>query len=145
MKYLGIDYGLRNVGIAVSDEEGMLAFPKIVLNNDKDLFNSIIKIIEKEKVGVVVVGESVNLVGEPNLIMKQIVPFKEKLEKEIDLPVYWQKELFTSAEAEQIQGSPLRNIRKSERKEKSVILEKNDASAAALILRSFLDKLNSNQ
>ena len=141
MKYLGIDYGLKNVGIAVSDEDGLLAFPKIVLDNDKKLFESIIKIIEEDGVEAVVVGESLNFAGEPNPIMKKIVLFKEKLEKEIDLPVHWQKELFTSAEAEQIQGRPLRNIRKGDRKEKSVSLEKNDASAAALILRSYLDKI----
>ncbi len=142
MKYLGIDYGEKNVGIATSDVDGLLAFPKTVLDNDKSLFENIKKILEEEKIKGIVVGESVNFVGEPNPIMKRIIPFKEKLEKEIDLPVYWQKELFTSAEAEQIQGSPLRNIRKEDRREKAVRLEKNDASAAALILRSFLDNKN---
>jgi len=139
MKYLGIDYGLKNVGIAVSDESGLLAFPKIVLDNDESLYENILKIIKEEKIEAIVIGESVNFKGEPNPIMKKIVPFKERMEKETELPVYWQKELFTSAEAERVQGSPLRNIRKFERKEKSVKLKKNDASAAALILRSFLD------
>ncbi|MBU1557638.1 Holliday junction resolvase RuvX [Patescibacteria group bacterium] len=141
MKYLGIDYGERNVGIAVSDEDGLLAFPKIVLDNDKNLFEKIKEIIKEEKIESVVVGESVNFSGEPNLIMKRIVPFREKLEKELRMKIHWQKELFTSAEADQIQGSPLRNVRKGERKEKSVNLKKNDASAAALILRSYLDKI----
>lgn len=139
MKYLGIDYGSKNVGIAVSDEEGSLAFPKTVLDNDKNLLENIKKIIDKEKIGVIVIGESINFAGEQNTIMKQIITFKEKLEKNIGLPVYFQKEMFTSAEAEQIQGKSLRNIRKEERKEKSVNLKKNDASAAALILRSYLD------
>lgn len=141
MKYLGIDYGSKNVGIAVSDEEGSLAFPKTVLDNNKNLLENIIKIIDEEKVEVIILGESVNFAGEQNTIMKQIIPFKEKLEEEISLPVYFQKEMFTSAEAEQIQGKSLRNVRKEERKEKSVNLEKNDASAAALILRSYLDKI----
>ena len=142
MKYLGIDYGSKNVGVAVSDEEGRLAFPKIVLDNDKNLFGSIMEIVDEEKIEAIVLGESVDFAGEPNPIMKQIVPFKERLEKESDLSVYFQKELFTSAEADKIQGQPLRNIRKGERKEKSVGLEKNDASAAALILRSYLDNMN---
>lgn len=141
MKYLGIDYGLRNVGIAISSEDGSLAFPKIVLDNNKNLLNEIKKIVEEEKIEAIVIGESINFAGEPNTIMKLIVPFKEKLGKEISLPVYFEKELFTSAEAERIQGQNLRTIRKGERKAKKVSLEKNDASAAALILRSFLDSL----
>ncbi|OGD67309.1 hypothetical protein A2442_00895 [Candidatus Campbellbacteria bacterium RIFOXYC2_FULL_35_25] len=139
MKYLGIDYGLKNVGIAISDEGGKMAFPKVVLDNDENLFSKIKQICEEEKVGGIVIGESLNFKGELNPIMKQIISFKEKLEKETTLPTYFQKELFTSAEAERTQGQNLRNIRKGERKEKTVSLKKNDASAAALILRSYLD------
>ena len=139
MKYLGIDYGLKNVGIAISDEGGEMAFPKVVLDNDENLFSKIKQICEEEKVGGIVIGESLNFKGELNPIMKQIISFKEKLEKETTLPTYFQKELFTSAEAERTQGQNLRNIRKGERKEKTVSLKKNDASAAALILRSYLD------
>ena len=36
MKYLGIDYGEKRVGIAISDEEGKVAFPKIVLKNNNE-------------------------------------------------------------------------------------------------------------
>ncbi len=140
MKYLGIDYGAKNVGIAISDEGGKMAFAKTVLDNDGSLFGEIQKIIEDEKIEEVVLGESLNFAGEPNIIMKQIVPFKKKLEDTTGLKVHFQKELFTSAEAERVQGQNLRNIRKSERKEKTVSLKKNDASAAALILRSYLDK-----
>ncbi len=140
--YLGIDYGLKNVGIAVSDEDGVIAFPKTILNNDKDLFENIKEIVEEEKIEKIVLGESINFAGEPNPIMEKINPFKEKLEKDFDLSVYFQKELFTSAEADKIQGDNLRNVRKEDRKKEKVNLEKNDASAAALILRSYLDKLN---
>ncbi|MBU4480271.1 Holliday junction resolvase RuvX [Patescibacteria group bacterium] len=140
MKYLGIDYGLKNVGIAVSDDEGKMAFAKIVLDNDEALLRNIKKIIKEDRVEEIVLGESLNLSGELNLIMKKIIPFKKKLEDVTGLKVHFQKELFTSAEAERVQGQSLRNVRKSERKEKKVFLKKNDASAAALILRSYLDK-----
>ncbi len=139
--YLGIDYGLKNVGIAASDEEKRLAFPLVVLDNDDKLIKNIKKIIEEENIEKIVLGESTNFQGEPNPIMKQIVPFKKRLEDETGLQVIFQKELFTSAEADKIQGQDLRNVRKQNRQKNKVHLDKNDASAAALILRSHLDNL----
>lgn len=141
MKYLGIDYGLKNVGIAISDEEGKLAFAKTVLDNDKNLIDKIIKIVKEENIEAVVMGESVNFDGQPNPVMEQIISFKKSLEEEISSPVYFQKELFTSAEADRLQGKNSKQVRKQDRREKSVNLDKNDASAAALILRSYLDNL----
>ena len=122
MKYLGIDYGLKNVGIAISDEEGRMAFPKAVLDNDKKLIENILEIIKSEKIEGVVVGESVNFAGQPNTVMKKIVPFKETLEKETDLPIYFQKELFTSREADRIQGVSSKQIRKEDRKIKANVV-----------------------
>lgn len=139
MKYLGIDYGSKNVGIAVSDVDGILAFPKTVLDNDRNLLKNIKKIIEDDNVGVIVIGESLNFSGKANVIMKKISPFKKVLEKEIGLPVYFQTEFFTSKEADRVQGENLKGVRKQDRQKAKVRLEKNDASAAALILRSYLD------
>ncbi|OGD68004.1 hypothetical protein A2996_01185 [Candidatus Campbellbacteria bacterium RIFCSPLOWO2_01_FULL_34_15] len=140
MKYLGIDYGSKNVGIAVSDVDGILAFPKTVLDNDRNLLKNIKKIIEDDKIGAIVIGESLNFSGEPNVIMKKISPFKKVLENETGLPVYFQTEFFTSKEADRVQGENLKGVRKQDRQKAKVRLEKNDASAAALILRSYLEK-----
>jgi len=124
MKYLGIDYGEKNVGIAVSDDSGKLAFAKTVLKNDKYLLENILKICNEEKIEAVVLGESFDFSGQPNLIMKDILIFKNKLEKISGLQVYLEPEFLTSAEAERIQGKN----------------DKIDASAAALILKSYLEK-----
>jgi putative Holliday junction resolvase len=140
MKYLGIDYGSKNVGIAVSDTDGILAFPRTVFDNDRSLLKNIKKIVEDENIERIVIGESLNFSGEPNVIMKKISPFKKKLEEETGLSVYFQTEYFTSAEADRVQGENVRNVRKEDRKTKEVDLEKNDASAAALILRSYLER-----
>jgi len=124
MKYIGIDYGEKNVGIAVSDDGGNLAFAKIVLKNDKHLLKNILKICDEEKIEIVVLGESLDFSGQPNLIMKDILIFKNKLEKMSGLQIYLEPEFLTSAEAERIQGKN----------------DKIDASAAALILKSYLEK-----
>ncbi len=123
MKYLGIDYGEKNVGVAVSDDGGNLAFAKVVLKNDKNLLGNILKIYDKEKINEVVLGESFDFSGQPNLIMKDILSFKKKLENN-EIKVNLEPEFLTSAEAERIQGKN----------------DKIDSSAAALILKSYLEK-----
>ena len=124
MKFLGVDYGTKRVGIATSDEDGRLAFPKNVLKNTNSLIKEIKEICVEENIVGVVVGESRNLDGTPNPLMKNIDTFMEQMKKEIDVPLYFEPEFFTSHQAQKIQG-------------KNDML---DASAAAIILQSYLDK-----
>jgi putative holliday junction resolvase len=123
MRFLGIDYGARRVGIAISSEEGNMAFPKCVLPNDRYLIERIAALCEEEDITAIVLGESKNYEGVPNPIMKKILIFKKTFEETIGLPVYLHPEFLTSAEAERIQGKN----------------ELHDASAAALILKSYLE------
>jgi len=123
-KFLGIDYGEKRVGIAVSDDEETIAFPKVVLENDRELVPKIADMCRDEKVSAVVLGESADFKGEDNPIMGKIRDFKAVLEKETGLPVFFEPEYLSSAQAERIQG-----------KNSSL-----DASAAAIILQSFLDR-----
>ncbi|GMQ95166.1 MAG: Holliday junction resolvase RuvX [Patescibacteria group bacterium] len=139
MKYIGIDYGTKRVGIALSDEGGMLAFPHSVLTNDKDLAENVKNVCEEESVSAIVMGESLDSAGAPNSIMENILPFKEKLEKELGLPVYLEPEFMTSMHA--AIGLPVRRTQTGEKKGEFK-KEALDASAAALILQRYLDKRN---
>ncbi|MFA7252419.1 MAG: Holliday junction resolvase RuvX [Candidatus Paceibacterota bacterium] len=123
MKYLGIDFGEKRVGIAMSDEEGKIAFPKIVLANDQDLMKNIVDLCMKNGIETVVMGESRNYQGQINEIMWKITGFRKQLET-IGLKVVYEPEFMTSVQASQITG------------ENAMI----DASAAAIILQSYLDK-----
>lgn len=124
MKYLGIDFGEKKIGLAVSDEEGRLAFPYLVLLNGKKLLEEVEKIIRMEEIEKIVLGESRNFKGDPNAIMDKIQKFKKDLEEKIEVEVFFEPEFLTSAQAERIQGKT----------------SLHDASAAAIILQSFLDK-----
>lgn len=124
MKLMGIDYGSKRVGIALSDDGGEMAFPKEVLLNDKNFFENIKKIVLENNVEIIILGESLDFQNKPNAIMKEVNPFKEKMEEEFKLPVFFEPEFMTSQEAVHIQGE-----------KKSI-----DASAAALILQSYIDK-----
>ena len=124
MKLLGIDYGTKRVGIAISDDDGTVAFAKSVLPAGPELVSEIEKICAEEKVEGIVIGESKNYKGEENMIMKAVHELKKELEEKLKLPVYFEPELMTSVEAQHIQGQN----------------EMNDASAAAIILQSYIER-----
>ncbi|MBI2108954.1 MAG: Holliday junction resolvase RuvX [Parcubacteria group bacterium] len=130
MRFLGIDYGEKRIGIALSDENGMLAFPHSILNNDARLIKSIHDICKQESVSQIVIGESRMYGGTENPVMKKIADFKERLQKTTSLPIAFESEVLTSQEA-----------RRSREKESNVPV---DDSAAAIILQSFLDKRKYN-
>lgn len=127
MRYLGIDYGSKRIGIAVSDDEGKIAFPEAVIPNDRNAIETIHNLILGREVKGVVIGQSNNFGGEPNKIQADIDKFAKKLEaKEMDFEVVFEPEFLTSAQAAAVTGKN----------------KKNDASAAAIILQSHLDKKN---
>ena len=126
MRILGIDYGSKRVGVALSDEGCQFAMPLIVLNNSKTLLKDIKEIADKNEVKEIVMGESKNYKGEANTILPESLNFKIDLES-MSFFVHLEPEFMTSANAERFQGKN----------------EMLDASAAALILQSFLDKRRS--
>jgi len=126
MKTLGIDYGTKKVGIAISDDGGAVAFPFGVFPNDNQLTAVIQEICTKENISTVILGESLDFSGQPNPVMKKIFAFKKTLEEKFSLSVFLEKEFLTSKQARNIQ-------------EDSAL---TDASAAAIILQSWLDKNN---
>ncbi len=125
MKYLSIDYGAKKVGIATSDDDGRMAYPCMIAQNDKTLMGDIKEIVRAMGINEIVIGESLDENGKPNDIMKDIRAFAVRLENEIDLPVHFEKEFMTSLEARRFQG-------------KHIV----DDSAAALILQRYLDRVN---
>ena len=127
MRYLGIDYGTKNIGLAVSDEAGQFAFPLLVVKNDAQLLATLKELIRKEGVQSLVIGESKNFQGVDNPLMAETKKFAERLSAETSLPIFFEPEFLTSREAERVPGG----------KDEEV-----DARAAAIILRSYLEKQN---
>src|SRR5688572_4383420 len=126
MRFLGIDYGSKRVGVAISDDGNRLAFPKTVLANDKSLLDALETLVHENNIGSLILGDSKDFNGKDNPIMKGISELKHELEERLGLPVILEPEFLTSVQAGR-QG------------ETSFL----DASAAALILQSYLDKINS--
>lgn len=140
MRYLGIDYGSKRVGLSLSDEEGRLAFPYKIVANNLDLSDTIHNICGGEEVSAIVIGQSYDQYGKPNKIMGSIEDLKKTLEIELDMPVYYEKEFMTTVEARGREGKEINNAKKIGKIKQAAA----DASAAALILQRFLDKKNNN-
>lgn len=121
-KLMAIDFGEKRVGIASTDDSGTFAIPRIVLLNDENLLSEVLKFKEENQIEKVVVGESKNYQGEENAIMEKVREFTNAL-KEREVEVILHPEILTTMEARQIQGQT----------------EMTDASAAALILKSYID------
>ncbi|MEK7504805.1 MAG: Holliday junction resolvase RuvX [Patescibacteria group bacterium] len=126
MRILGLDYGTKRVGVALSDESAQVAFPQAVWANDGKLLGKIKALCDEKKVNEVVLGDTLSYRGEANEITAQVNKFKLKLEQTLNLPVIFVSEIFSSREANRV-------VEKD---------AETDARAAALILQSYLDKRN---
>jgi putative Holliday junction resolvase len=143
MRFLGIDYGTKRIGVAISDENHTLAFPKEIILNNSGTFKRLDDIIKKEDIKEIVVGESVDFSGKLNALSGRIEVFILELQEKFDLPVHKQKEFLTSVEARKA-GNTKKGLSPSQAhsKVKQIKSGRVDASAAALILQRYLDKIN---
>lgn len=121
---MAIDYGEKRVGVASTDETGQFSLPRAVWPNDNDLVEKILALKSEEGIEKVVIGESKDLKGNANPVQKKIDILTNELEKR-GVEVVSHPEVFTTVEARRLQGQT----------------DMTDASAAALILKSFLDTM----
>lgn len=134
MKYLGIDYGTKRIGIATSDGGGSMAFPYGVVKAGAQALSGIDAIVKKEGIEKIIIGESKNFKGEANAVMEDIAEFKKDLEEVTGLPVAYEAEFLSSAAAaRQYEG----DFGRGDKPDQS----KLDAAAAAVILQSYLDRV----
>ena len=79
MKYLGIDYGKKNIGLAISDSFGKVAMPFGIFANNKNFLEKFISILKREKIEALIFGLSLNLDGEENEINSEIKKMKQEV------------------------------------------------------------------
>ena len=132
MKYLALDYGLKRVGVAVSDPEGRMAFPRCTLARDTrdGFFSELLALLERERPDAVVLGLPLHVDGTECLTTRQVRNFAASLKRRMALPLYWIDEALTSRQAE----IDLREAGLSARAIKQVV----DQQAAVRILETFL-------
>jgi putative holliday junction resolvase len=124
MRMLGIDYGTKRVGLALTDDKGMMAFPHSVVPNDSMLIKTIEALVKKEKVETIIIGHSLDREGNPNKVHAAVEELMLDLTLAVGVPIELQSEQYSTQEAKRIQGKT----------------DKIDASAATIILNSYLVK-----
>lgn len=125
---VGIDYGQKRIGVAVSDLGRMIATPLSIVSSLDELS----RVLGDRKIGGFVVGLPVQMNGQEGPQAQLTRTWAKKLEKKYALPIFFWDERLTSAAADRFligQMDASRNKQKRLR----------DQIAASLILQSFLD------
>jgi putative Holliday junction resolvase len=132
-RIIGIDYGRKRIGIAVTDPLQMFASPLTTIAPAE--FDDFMKdYLKNERVESFVIGYPRQMNNQPSESVKYIDPFIRKLKKSYpEIPVHCADERFTSRMAfrSMIEGG----VKKEERKDKSMV----DRISASIILQSYLD------
>ena len=139
VRALGIDYGLRRIGLALSDASGTLASPLTVLLRPKSERETLRMVsaevarlaAEDDGLATVVVGWPRRLDGTPNDQTPIVEAFAQALGKAVTIPVVLQDERLTSHEADERLAMRERDWKKRK--------ARLDAAAAAILLQDFLD------
>lgn len=136
MKILGIDYGEKNIGLALSDPQAKVAFPYINIKNESDeQITKIIKdLVYQQKIEKIVVGLPYNMNGTLGRQAQIILEFCEKLKREINITVETWDERLSSIETEKLLIE--QDVSRKKRR------EIKDKVSASIILQNYLEFLN---
>lgn len=132
MKVLGIDFGTKRIGLAISDDDGSFAFPFKTIENSSSCIEEIESLVKEREIQKIVLGDPGNDEG-VQATREKVLKFKQILEERGHV-VHLQDEMMTSLYSDQfLNKKPIANKRGGEQK------EKKDESAAAMILQRYLD------
>jgi putative Holliday junction resolvase len=132
-RIIGIDWGLKRIGLAVTDPLQIFASPLITVSTP-EFDNFIRDYLKTEEIDAFVIGYPVQMNNKPSESVIHINPFIKKLKKEYpEKHIYLADERFTSQMAlrTMIDGG----VKKKDRQDKSMV----DKISASIILQSFLD------
>jgi putative Holliday junction resolvase len=132
---LGIDHGDARIGVAISDELGMLAHPvETITIKDTEPLARLAQIVAEKSIGTIIVGLPKNMDGTTGPAAEKVRAFAEQLRGRVTCPVRLWDERLTTVAAQKSLHAAGRNTKQS----RSVI----DQAAAQLILQGWLDSQN---
>ena len=128
---MAIDYGLKRVGVAITDPQGTIAQPLLTIQpkSDFDLIKRLKCLAEENEVGLIILGNPISLQGDPTEMSKRIQRFRRKLKKSVEIEVVMWDERYLSKYA----VNRMRSMGISGKKEEI------DRIAAAIMLEEYLE------
>ncbi|MFQ6696121.1 MAG: Holliday junction resolvase RuvX [Alphaproteobacteria bacterium] len=132
-RIIGIDWGLRRCGVAISDENRGFVFvrPQLYVTNQDELIQKILDILLTDKISGIVLGLPLHADGTDSDTTKQVREFANMLSEQTDLPIIFIEENLTSAVAQAEIG----------RKSISKIKQELDSVSAKIILENAISVL----
>jgi putative Holliday junction resolvase len=133
MRILAVDHGEKHIGLAISDPTATIASPLKVVEHTSRLMDAaqVANLAAENEVALVVIGQSYDEEGKPNLAGRRAAKFAEALKQQTQIPVILWDESFSTQEA------------RATRIEMGVSRKKRaghmDELAAVMILKSYLD------
>lgn len=127
MRILGIDYGKKRIGLAISDESQTFARELKILS-PKDFFKNILNLIKEEEVGKIVLGWPLNMTGKETDKTREVGKFKQRLEELVKVKVDIMDERLSTSMAKNLPGGAT----------------DRDSLAAQIILQNYLNRQKSN-
>lgn len=137
MRIMGLDYGSKTVGVAVSDPEGIIASGVEIIrrkdeNHLRQTLSRIEELILEYEVGEIVLGLPKNMNNSEGVRVELTMDFKGKLERRTNLPVFMYDERLTTVMADKTMMEA--GVRRENRKDYV------DMIAATIILQDYLDR-----
>ena len=134
MRCMGLDLGDRWIGVALSDPGGILASPFTVIERKSDgqALAAIADIIDKEQVGIIIVGLPLSLDGTLSGQAEKVKEFTDKLSEHVKTPVEFRDERLTTVMAQR--------LKRASGGKKGRGKTRYDSQAAAIILQNYLEE-----
>ncbi len=136
MRILGIDYGEKRIGLAISDPLGITAqgLPTIEYSNIQEALQKIMTIISEKEIGEIVIGLPKHMNNSLGESARAVLSFGERLKTHTGIPVKTLDERLTTARAHKamLEG----NLSRKQRNDRV------DMIAAQLILQNYLDRIS---
>lgn len=132
-RHLGIDYGEKRIGLAVSDESGIIAFPLSVIQNngERKAIGEIARIVSEKTIEKIVVGMPLSMDGSKGIAADNVERFIEALKMQVSVPIEtWDERLSTRIAGRAMIEGGLSRLRRR---------QSIDKATAQIILQSHLD------
>ena len=137
MRILGIDWGDKKMGVAISDPMNIIARGVgVFYGEEKEKIEKLKEMVDRFNVELIVLGFPLSLSGEIGKQAEKILKVKEKIETTLKIKVELVDERFTT----KIANTPIKKSKEKRKKGRKKVLD-DDTSSAIIILNNYLERL----